>query len=49
MAAMQRTLRLTSLDKRPARRPYGMSLRAGSVGSFFPEIKRSEASHSEKK
>jgi hypothetical protein len=46
---MLRTLRFTSLDKRPARRPYGMGRKAGSVGSFFPEIKRSEASHSGKK
>jgi hypothetical protein len=46
---MLRTLRFTSLDKRPARRPYDHHCRAGSVGSFLPEIKRSEASHSGKK
>jgi hypothetical protein len=47
--AMLRTLRFTSLDKRPARRLCDDGRRAGSVGSFFPEIKRSEASHSGKK
>jgi len=49
MARVLRTLRFTSLDKRPARRLCGDGRRAGSVGSFFPEIKRSEASHSGKK
>jgi len=42
-------LRFTSLDKRRARQPYDDGRRAGSVGSFFPEIKRSAASHSGKK
>jgi len=49
MARVLRTLRFTSLDKRPARRLYDDGRRAGSVGSFFPEIKRSAASHSGKK
>jgi hypothetical protein len=47
--AMLRTLRFTSLDKRPVCWPCDDGRRAGSVGSFFPEIKRSEASHSGKK
>ena len=37
MARVLRTLRFTSLDKRPARRPRDDGRRAGSVGSFFPE------------
>jgi hypothetical protein len=49
MARVLRTLRFTSLDKRPARRLCDDGRRAGSVGSFFPEIKRSAASHSGKK
>ena len=42
-------VRFTSLEERPARRLYDDGRRAGSVGSFFPEIKRSVASHSGKK